>query len=414
VPRREAIGDDLPMNDPEPRFETLAVHAGAEPDELTGAVAPPIYQTSTYVQEGVGRPKRGYEYARSQNPTRERLERAVAALEGGRHGIAFASGSAATAAIAQLAQPGDEIVVGDDVYGGTFRYLERVHRSTGVDARYTDLAAGPDALWEELTDQTRLVWFESPTNPHLKLVDIAAAAATLRQRVEQAGGARPLMVVDNTFASPALQRPLALGADVVFHSATKYLAGHSDTIGGVVVTNDDAIAERLRFLQNAMGGVPGPLDCFLVLRGLRTLHLRIERHASNALAVARFLAGRDDVERVMYPGLTDGPHAHPGAALVGEGRQMAAGGGMVSFIPREHGGRTAMDRASAFAEATRWFSLAESLGGVESLVEVPAAMTHMSVAGSPLEVEAALVRLSVGIEAVEDLVEDVRQALDRA
>ncbi|HSL32436.1 MAG TPA: PLP-dependent transferase [Candidatus Limnocylindrales bacterium] len=402
------------MSDPEPRFETLAVHAGAEPDELTGAIAPPIYQTSTYVQDGVGRPKRGYEYARSQNPTRERLERAVAALEGGRHGIAYASGSAATAAIAQLAQPGDEIVVGDDVYGGTFRYLERVHRSTGVDARYTDLAAGPDALWEELTGQTRLVWFESPTNPHLKLVDIAAAAATLRQRVEQAGGARPLLVVDNTFASPALQRPLALGADIVFHSATKYLAGHSDTIGGVAVTNDEAIAERLRFLQNAMGGVPGPLDCFLVLRGLRTLHLRIERHASNALAVARFLAGRDDVERVMYPGLIDGPHAHPGAALVGEARQMAAGGGMVSFIPRVRGGRTAMDRASAFAEATRWFSLAESLGGVESLVEVPAAMTHTSVAGSPLEVEAALVRLSVGIEAVEDLVEDVRQALDRA
>jgi cystathionine gamma-synthase len=410
----DRIGDDAAMTERQPRFETLAVHAGAEPDEATGAVAPPIYQTSTYVQQGVGRPTGGYEYARSQNPTRERLERAVAALEGGRHGIAFASGSAATAAIAQLAVPGDEIVVGDDVYGGTYRYLERVHRSSGVEARYADLAAGTDALWEELTERTRLVWFESPTNPHLKLVDIAASAETLRQRAAQSGGRSPLIVVDNTFASPALQRPLLLGGDIVFHSATKYLAGHSDTICGVAVTNDEAIAERLRFLQNAMGGVPGPLDCFLVLRGLRTLHLRMERHAANASAVARLLAERDDVERVMYPGLREGHHAHPGAGLVGEGRQMASGGGMVSFIPRASERRTARERAAAFAEATRWFALAESLGGVESLVEVPAAMTHTSVAGSPLEVEPALVRLSVGIEAVEDLVDDVRQALDRA
>ena len=401
-------------NEAEPRFETLAVHAGAEPDEQTGAVAPPIYQTSTYAQEAVGRPTGGYEYARSQNPTRERLERAVAALEGARHGIAFASGSAATAAIAQLAQPGDEVVVGDDVYGGTYRYLERVHRSTGVDAKYADLAAGPDTLWEELTERTRLVWFESPTNPHLKLVDIAASAAALRDRASQAGRPRPLMVVDNTFASPALQRPLSLGADVVFHSATKYLAGHSDVISGVAVTNDGEIAERLRFLQNAMGGVPGPLDCFLVLRGLRTLHLRVERHAANARAVAECLASRTDVERVIFPGLASGPHAHPGAALVGDGRQMAAGGGMVSFLPAARDGRSGEERAKRFAEATRWFTLAESLGGVESLVEVPAAMTHTSVAGSPLEVEPALVRLSVGIEAAEDLVEDVVQALDRA
>ncbi len=400
--------------DRDPSFDTLAVHAGAEPDELTGAVSPPIYQTSTFVQQGVGRPTRGYEYARSQNPTRERLERAVAALEGGRHGVAFASGSAATAAIAQLAQPGDDIVVGDDVYGGTYRYLERVHRPSGVDARYADLASGPDALWEELTDRTRLVWFESPTNPHLKLVDIAATAGAVRDRAAQSGERPPLVVVDNTFASPALQRPLGLGADVVFHSATKYLAGHSDTIAGVAVTNDDAIAERLRFLQNAMGGVPGPLDCFLVLRGLRTLHLRMERHASNALAIARLLAARDDVERVLYPGLTEGRHAHAGAGLVGSGRQMASGGGMVSFVPAPRDGRSAADRAVAFAEGTRWFALAESLGGVESLVEVPAAMTHTSVAGSPLEVSSALVRLSVGIEAVEDLVDDVRGALDGA
>ncbi len=391
-------------------FETLAVHAGAEPDELTGAVAPPIYQTSTYAQDGVGRPRRGYEYARSQNPTRDRLERAVAVLEGGSHGIAFASGSAATAAIAELAWPGDEIVVGDDVYGGTFRYLERVHRPRGVDARYIDLSSGQDALWEALSERTRLVWFESPTNPLLKLVDIAASAAVVRERAGGAGR-RPLIVVDNTFASPAIQRPLTLGADIVFHSATKYLAGHSDTILGVAVTSDDAVAERLQFLQNSMGAVPGPLDCFLVLRGLRTLHLRVERHSSNAAAVARFLVGRPDVARVSYPGLTDEPD---GASARLVGTQMRWGGGMVSFVPaiggRHH--RTPAERAVAVAERTRLFTLAESLGGVESLIEVPAAMTHMSVAGSPLEVDPALVRLSVGIEGVDDLIADLTQALD--
>jgi cystathionine beta-lyase/cystathionine gamma-synthase len=402
------------MTDPDVQFDTLAVHAGAEPDELTGAVSPPIYQTSTYAQPAVGQPRNGYEYARSQNPTRERLERAVAALEGAHHGIAFASGSAATAAIAQLASSGDEIVVGDDVYGGTFRYLERVHRPSGVDARYVDLASGPDALWEELTARTRLVWFESPTNPNLRLVDIAASVETVRRRGEEQGGARPLVVVDNTFASPALQRPITLGADIVFHSATKYLAGHSDTICGIAVTNDDAIAERLRFLQNAMGAVPGPLDCFLVLRGLRTLHLRVERHAANALVVAQFLAGRADVERVMYPGLANGPSAHPQAELAS--RQMRAGGGMVSFIPGRGGrhSRDARERAIAICEGTRLFTLAESLGGVESLIELPAVMTHMSVAGSALEVDPALVRLSVGIEAAEDLLADLRRALDEA
>lgn len=381
------------MPDPdeqEPSFDTLAVHAGAEPDELTGAVAPPIYQTSTYEQDGVGRPRRGYEYARSQNPTRERLERAIAVLEGGLHGIAFASGSAATAAIAELAEPGEEIVVGDDVYGGTYRYLEKVRRpGGGVTPTFIDLTSGMDALWEALSERTRLVWFETPTNPQLKTVDIAEVAATVRRRADQ-GGRRPLIVVDNTFATPAIQRPLALGADVVFHSATKYLAGHSDTILGLAVTSDDAVGERLRFLQNAMGGVPGPFDCFLVLRGLRTLHLRVERHQSNARAVAEFLRGRDDVEAVSYPGF----------------------GGMVSFQPAARASRTAAERAVASAEAMRLFTLAESLGGVESLVEVPAAMTHMSVAGSPLEVDPAVVRLSVGIEGIDDLVADLRQALD--
>jgi cystathionine gamma-synthase len=380
-------------DDRQPSFDTLAVHAGAEPDELTGAVSPPIYQTSTYAQDGVAKPRGGYEYARSQNPTRERLERAVAALEGGRHGIAFASGSAATAAIAELAAPGDEVLVGDDVYGGTYRYLERVRRGAGVDAHYLDLAGGPDALWEAMTERTRLVWFETPSNPHLKVVDIAATVATVARRAAE-GGRRPLVVVDNTFASPALQRPLTLGADIVFHSATKYLAGHSDTILGVVATSDDAIAERLRFLQNAMGAVPGPLDCFLVLRGLRTLHLRMERHGANAAAVARFLEGRSDVSPVHYPGF----------------------GGMVSFVPLAGGanGRSAAERAIAIAEGTRLFTLAESLGGVESLIEVPAAMTHLSVAGSVLEVDPALVRLSVGIEGIDDLIADLARALDEA
>lgn len=401
-------------------FATRAVHAGAEPDEATGAVSPPIYQTSTYRQDGVGRPRAGYEYARTQNPTRDRLERAVADLEGGRHGIAFASGSAVTAALAQLAAAGDEILVGDDVYGGTFRYLERVHRPAGAaGARYVDLAAGPDPLWEALTGATRLVWFETPSNPLLKVADVAAVASVVRDRAAQAGAVRPLVVVDNTFASPALQRPLALGADVVFHSATKYLGGHSDTVVGVAVTSDDAVAERLRFLQNAMGGVPGPFDCFLVLRGLRTLAVRMERHSANAQAVAQALAARPDVATVRYPGLREGLHAHPQAAVAA--RQMTlggapAGGGMVSFAPAPGGrhGRTAAERARAVAEGTRLFALAESLGGVESLVEVPAAMTHLSVAGSTLEVDPALVRLSVGIEDAGDLVADLLEALDRA
>ena len=389
---------EMPAHDADPArerpsFDTLAVHAGAEPDELTGAVSPPIYQTSTYAQDAVGEPRGGYEYARSQNPTRERLERAVAALESGAHGIAFASGSAVTAALAELAQPGDQIVVGNDVYGGTFRYLERVRRGAGVDARYVDLSAGPDVLWEALNERTRLVWFESPSNPYLKIVDIAGTAAVVARR-EAEGGRRPLIVVDNTFASPALQRPLELGADIVFHSATKYLAGHSDTILGVAVTSDEAVAERLRFLQNAMGAVPGPLDCFLVLRGLRTLHLRMERHGANAARVAAFLRERPDVATVHYPGW----------------------GGMVSFLPAEGGGgeRSAAVRAVAIAGGTRLFTLAESLGGVESLVEVPAAMTHLSVAGSPLEVDPALVRLSVGIEGVDDLIADLARALDSA
>ncbi len=296
-------------------LETLAVHAGQEPDELTGAVSPPIYQTSTFAQDGVGRPRGGWEYARTQNPTRARLERAIAELEGGRHGLAFASGSATTAVIAELAAPGDEILVSDDVYGGTYRFFEQVARPRGVLARYLDLAADPSGtLRAALTGRTRMVWVETPSNPHLKLVDMAAVADTLAGH-RGAGGERPLLVVDNTFATPMAQRPLALGADVVYHSATKYLAGHSDVVDGVLATTRDDLHERLRFLQNAIGAVPGPFDCFLVLRGLRTLALRMERHSSNALAVAHALAGRPDVAIVRYPGLADGRHAHPQAAL---------------------------------------------------------------------------------------------------
>jgi cystathionine gamma-synthase len=380
-------------SDDRPSFDTLAVHAGAEPDEFSGAVAPPIYQTSTYAQDGVGKPRRGFEYGRSQNPTRDRLERAIAALEGGTDGFAFASGSAVTAAIADFAGPGDEVVLGNDVYGGTYRYLGQVRESVGVTAQYVDLASGPDTLWEALSERTRLVWFETPSNPHLKVVDIAAMADVIRRRAAE-GGRRPLLVVDNTFASPALQQPLAKGADIVFHSATKYLSGHSDTILGVAVTADAAIAERLRFLQNAMGAVPGPLDCFLVLRGLRTLHIRMERHGTNARAVAKFLRDRADVALVYDPAI----------------------GGMVSFVPSAGGrhGRTAAERAVAIAEGTRVFTLAESLGAVESLIEVPALMTHMSVVGSVLEVDPALIRLSVGIEGIDDLIADLAAALDAA
>lgn len=398
--------------DPTWRPGTLAVHAGQEPDELTGAVSPPIYQTSTFRQDAVGSPRGGWEYARSGNPTRARLERAIAALEGAPHGLSFASGSATTATIAALAHSGEEVLISDDVYGGTFRYFERVMKDLGVSARYIDLDADPlGQLEKHLTEKTRLVWFETPSNPWLKLIDIQLVA----ERVHRQRGARgeaPVVVVDNTFASPLSQRPLELGADIVFHSATKYLAGHSDTINGVLATSRDDLFERLKFLQNAIGAVPGPMDCFLVLRGLRTLQLRIERHAQNALAVAEALAARDDVATLRHPGLSSGPHAHPQAELAK--RQMRYATGMVSFLPAAKDGRSPEERARRFCEATRIFALAESLGGVESLCEVPHGMTHGSVQGSPLEVPPSLVRLSVGIEDAADLVADVLQALDRA
>ncbi|MDQ3407567.1 MAG: PLP-dependent transferase, partial [Chloroflexota bacterium] len=363
-------------------------------------------------QDGIGRPRNGWEYARTGNPTRSRLETSIAALEGATHGLAFASGSATTQAIATLALPGEQVLLSDDLYGGTYRLFERVLRETGVLARYLDLSTDPLATLDEtLTERTRLVWLESPSNPHLKIIDIEAVA---RRLADHAGarGERPILVVDNTFASPLGQSPLALGADVVYHSATKYLAGHSDTVNGVLATSRDDIHERMAFLQNAIGAVPGPFDCFLVLRGIRTLALRMERHSSNAMRVAEALAARRDVVALRYPGLREGPHAHPQAAVAE--RQMRLTGGMLSFQLAARDGRSPEERARRFCEGTRIFALAESLGGVESLCEVPATMTHGAVAGSQLDVSPALIRLSVGIEDSDDLVADVLRALDAA
>jgi cystathionine beta-lyase/cystathionine gamma-synthase len=391
---------------------TIAVHAGHHPDELTGAVSPPIYQTSTFAQDAVGRPRGGWEYARTGNPTRSRLEEAVALLEGAAHGLAFASGAAATATVAALALPGDEVLVSDDVYGGTYRLFEQVLKPIGVVTRYIDLSRDAVATLDaHLGDKTRLVWIESPSNPLLKLIDIAAVAARAHEQ-KGARGAAPIVVVDNTFASPLIQRPIDLGADIVFHSATKYLAGHSDTINGVLATSHDDLFERLKFLQNAVGAVPGPFDCFLVLRGLRTLQLRVERHSSNAARVADALAERRDVAFLRYPGIRKGAHQHPQHELAA--RQMRYAGGMVVFVPAETRDHSAEQRAHRFCESTRLFTLAESLGGVESLVEIPHGMTHGSVKGSALEVPPALVRLSVGIEDPDDLVADISQALDQA
>lgn len=394
----------------EVRPGTLAVHAGQEPDELTGAVAPPIYQTSTYAQDGIGRPRGGWEYARTGNPTRARLERAVALLEGGGHGLAFASGSATAATIAQLVHAGEQVIIADDVYGGTYRMFRRVLADLGIEAVWVDLSGDPvAALAAHLMPSTRMVWLESPSNPMLKVIDIGAVASAAHA-VAGARGESPIVVVDNTFASPLAQRPLALGADIVYHSATKYLAGHSDTVNGVLATSREDLFERLRFLQNAMGAVPGPFDCFLVLRGLRTLEVRLARHSSNGLAVARALAERDDIATLRYPGLAQGRFTHPHAELAA--RQMSAFGGMISFQPTATRGRSAEERAIAICEHTRIFAIAESLGGVESLIEMPFGMTHGAVQGSPLEVPRALIRLSVGIEDPADLVADLTQALD--
>lgn len=375
-----------------PGFATRAIHDGQAPDTATGAVIVPIYQTSTFAQEAVG-VHRGYEYARTGNPTRAAYETAIASLEEGGWAVAFASGMAATANILYLLVAGDHVVAADDLYGGTFRLFDKVLRNYGLSFTYVDMT-DPQNVAAALRKETRLVWVETPTNPLLKVVDIAAVA-----EVGRAHGA--WVAVDNTFASPYLQQPLSLGADLVHHSATKYLGGHSDVVGGVVVGRDEALRQRLAFLQNAAGAVPGPFDSWLVLRGLKTLALRMDRHSQNALAVAQWLEGHPGVTRVVYPGLA----SHPQHALAA--RQMSGGfGGMVSFEVR--GGEA---KAREVVERTQLFTLAESLGGVESLIELPAVMTHLSVADSALAVPPGLVRLSVGIEAVEDLLADLDQAL---
>ncbi|HVP67513.1 MAG TPA: cystathionine gamma-synthase [Anaeromyxobacteraceae bacterium] len=379
------------------RPETLAIHAGQAPDPTTGALMTPVYLTSTYAQSAPGEHK-GYEYSRTQNPTRHALEACLAALEGGRHGLAFGSGLAATDAVLHLLEAGDHVVYSDDVYGGTFRIFDKVFRRHGLSFTPVDMA-DPANVSRALTARTRLVWIETPTNPMLKIVDLGAVAAIAR-----AAGA--LSVVDNTFATPYFQRPLELGVDAVAHSTTKYLNGHSDVIGGALVTSDPALHDRLRFLQNAVGGVPSPMDSFLVLRGLKTLHVRMERHAENALALARFLERHPQVERVTYPGL----ESHPGHALAT--RQMRGYGGMLSFVIR--GG---LGAARAFLSSVRVFALAESLGGVESLIEHPAIMTHASVppeTRARLGIADGLIRVSAGIEHVDDLVADLERGFAAA
>jgi cystathionine gamma-synthase len=375
-------------------FETLAIHAGQEPDPSTGSVVVPIHQTSTFKQDGVGGLRRGYEYSRSANPTRDALQECLAALEGGSHGLAFASGLAAEDCLLRtVLVPGDHVVVPDDAYGGSYRLFAKVLSRWGVEAttvHLSDLAAVRAAL----RPTTKVLWCETPTNPLLGISDVAALAGL-------AHDAGALLVVDNTFASPYLQQPLALGADAVVHSTTKYLGGHSDVIGGALVVDDTELAERLAFHQNAMGAVPGPFDSWLVLRGVKTLGVRMDRHCANAERVAEMLLAHRAVDRVYYPGLPD----HPGHEVAA--KQMRGFGGMVSFTL--HGGEEAALRV---CERTEVFLLGESLGGVESLIEHPTRMTHASVTGSPLEVPSTLVRLSVGIESVDDLLADLARALD--
>jgi cystathionine gamma-synthase len=374
-------------------FETLAIHAGQEPDPSTGSVVVPIHQTSTYKQDGVGGLRGGYEYSRSANPTRTALEECLAALEGGAHGLAFASGLAAEDTLLRtVLRPGDHVVLPDDAYGGSFRLIATVLAGWGVE--HTAVHLGDlDAVRAAFTPATKVLWCETPSNPLLGISDLAALGQLAHER-------EALLVVDNTFASPYLQQPLALGADVVVHSTTKYLGGHSDVVGGVLVLADGELAGQLRFHQNAMGAVPGPFDCWLVLRGVKTLGVRMDRHSANALRIAEMLAAHPAVASVYYPGLS----SHPGHEVAA--KQMRGFGGMVSFTLA--GGEQAALRV---CEQTRVFILGESLGGVESLIEHPARMTHASAIGSPLEVPVDLVRLSVGIESVDDLLADLIQAL---
>ena len=371
-------------------FETRAIHVGQEPDPATGAIITPIYQTSTYVQEAVGVHK-GYDYSRVANPTRTALQECLASLESADHGIAFSSGLGATTTLMHLVDPGQRVVLIADVYGGVYRMTSQVYEPKGYQFEYVPADQFPN-LREHLDDNTRMVWIESPSNPLLNVVDIRAAA-------DAAHEVGAILVVDNTFATPYLQRPLELGADVVVHSTTKYLGGHSDTVGGFAATNDPTIAERLYFLQKSLGAVPGPFDSWLVLRGIKTLAVRMRKHCENATAIAAWLELHPRVEHVFYPGLP----THPGHAIAAH--QMRDFGGMVSFLAESD------EEAVALVARTKLFQLAESLGGVESLIEVPARMTHASTADAPFAAPGNLVRLSVGIEAVEDLVSDLDNAL---
>ena len=372
-------------------FETRAIHVGQDPDPATGAVITPIYATTTYVQEAVGENK-GYDYGRTGNPTRTALETALASLENAEHGIAFSSGLGATTTLMHLVDPGQRVVLVADVYGGVYRMTSKIYEPKGYRFTYVPADVFDADLGSYLGDDVRLVWVETPSNPLLNVVDIRLAA-------DAAHAVGAILVVDNTFATPFLQQPLELGADAVVHSTTKYLGGHSDVIGGFVATNDPTIAERLRFLQKSLGAVPGPFDSWLVLRGLRTLALRMERHCENARRVAAFLEQHEAVERVLYPGLESHPH-HDLAA-----RQMSDFGGMVSFLAGSE------EAAIAVCAETKLFVLAESLGGVESLIEHPARMTHASTADAPFAAPRDLVRLSVGIESADDLIADLEAAL---
>jgi cystathionine gamma-synthase len=374
-------------------FETRAIHAGQEPDPTTGAIITPIYQTSTYVQEAVGENK-GYDYARVANPTRTALQIALASLENAKHGVAFSSGLGATTTLMHFVDPGERVVLIADVYGGVYRMTSQVYEPKGYKFTYVPADEFDDNLASHLADDVKLVWVETPSNPLLNVVDIRKAA-------DAAHAVGAMLVVDNTFATPYLQQPLDLGADAVVHSTTKYLGGHSDVIGGFVATNDDAIAERLFFLQKSLGAVPGPFDAWLVLRGLKTLAVRMRQHCENARKVAEFLDGHPGVERVLYPGLPN----HPGYEVARA--QMRDFGGMVSFLADSE------QEAVDLVARTRIFQLAESLGGVESLIEHPARMTHASTAGAPFAPPPNLVRLSVGIESADDLLADLEAALVR-
>jgi cystathionine gamma-synthase len=375
-------------------FETRAIHAGQEPDPATGAVTVPIYQTSTYVQEAVGQHK-GYDYSRVANPTRTALQLCLASLEGAEHGVAFSSGLGAATTLMHLVSPGERIVAVNDVYGGVYRMFSQVYEPKGYEFEWLPAAEISENLADHLDERTRLVWLETPTNPLLNVIDIRAAA-------DAAHAAGAIVVVDNTFASPYLQQPLALGADIVMHSTTKYLGGHSDLVGGFLATNDPTIAERLYFLQKSRGAVPGPFDSWLVLRGIKTLAVRMRKHCDNAEAVAGYLDRHPRVEKVLYPGLP----THPGHQIAA--RQMRDFGGMVSFLAESE------EEAVGLVARTQIWKLAESLGGVESLIEHPARMTHASTADAPFAAPRNLVRLSVGIESAEDLIEDLEVALVRS